>query len=65
MIKIESTKGFTFFIELLVKANRLGLSIAEVPSQWEERKFGKSRFKISEWVLDYMRWYFMLLKRFG
>ena len=64
MIKIESTKGFTFSIELLVKANRLGLSIAEVPSHWEERKFGKSRFKIYEWVLDYMRWYLYALETF-
>ena len=64
MVKIESTKGFTFSIELLVKANRLGLSIAEVPSYWEERKFGKSRFKISEWIFDYIRWYFYGLETF-
>jgi len=64
MIKIESTKGFTFSIELLVKANRLGLSIAEVPSYWEERKFGKSRFKISEWIFDYIRWYLYGLETF-
>ncbi len=57
MVNIESSKGFTFSIELLVKANRLGLSIAEVPSYWEERKFGKSRFKISEWIFEYFRWY--------
>ena len=64
MIKIESTRGFTFSIELLVKANRLGLSIAEIPSYWEERKFGKSRFRISEWVFDYFRWYLYGLETF-
>ena len=64
MITIESKKGFTFSIELLVKANRLGLSIAEVPSYWEERKFGESRFKISEWVFDYIRWYLYGLETF-
>tara|TARA_A100000164_G_scaffold286013_1_gene258884 strand:- start:389 stop:1129 length:741 start_codon:yes stop_codon:yes gene_type:complete len=64
MIKIESKKGFTFSIELLVKANRLGLSIAEVPSYWEERNFGKSRFKISEWVFEYIRWYLYGLETF-
>ena len=64
MVKIESSKGFTFSIELLVKANRLGLSIAEIPSYWEERKFGKSRFKISEWIFDYMRWYLYGLETF-
>ena len=64
MIKIESKKGFTFSIELLVKANRLGLPIAEIPSCWEERKFGKSRFKISLWLFDYIRWYFYGLETF-
>ena len=64
MVKIESTKGFTFSIELLVKANRLGLSIAEVPSCWEERKFGKSRFKTYQWVFNYLRWYLYALETF-
>ena len=64
LIKIESKKGFTFSIELLVKADRLGLAIAEVPSYWEERKYGKSRFKISAWLLDYMRWYIYALETF-
>ena len=63
-IKIESTKGFTFSIELLVKADRLGLSIAEVPSIWEERKYGKSRFRISAWLFDYIRWYLYGIKTF-
>lgn len=64
MIKIESNKGFTFSIELLVKANRLGLSIAEIPSCWEEREYGKSRFKISAWIFDYLKWYFYGLATF-
>ena len=63
-IKIESKRGFTFSIELLVKANRLGLSIAEIPSYWEERKYGKSRFKISEWIFDYLKWYIYGLETF-
>ena len=64
LVKIESFRGFSFSIELLVKANRLGLSIAEIPSYWEERKYGKSRFKISEWIFDYIKWYLYGLETF-
>ena len=64
LVTIESKKGFTFSIELLVKANRLGLQIAEIPSYWEERKYGESRFKISEWIFEYIRWYLYGLETF-
>jgi len=58
-IPIESTQGFTFSIELLVKAHRLGWHVAEVPAQWIERKQhqGKSRFKVGDWLLSYLYWY--------
>ena len=38
-----------------VRVDRL---IAEVPSYWEERKFGKSRFRISEWFFPSHKSYF-------
>ena len=64
-IKIESTKGFTFSIELLVKADRLGLAIAEIPSIWEEREnMVKADSKISAWLFDYIRWYLYGIKTF-
>ena len=33
---IESTKGFSYSLELLVKADRYKYKIVEVPAQWEE-----------------------------
>lgn len=57
-IKIESSEGFTYSIELLVKCHRLGWKIDEVPVQWFERKQGSSRFRILEWAGAYLRWYF-------
>jgi dolichol-phosphate mannosyltransferase len=57
-VQIESSAGFTYSIELLVKAHRLGLPIEEVPAQWVERSHGKSRFRIGKWLLAYSRWYF-------
>jgi dolichol-phosphate mannosyltransferase len=56
-IPIESSVGFTYSLELLVKADRRGWKISEVPSTWIERTAGKSRFKVLRWVPAYLRWY--------
>ena len=56
-INIESTKGFAYSIELLVKAHRLNYKIVELPSRWIERTNGKSRFKIFSWSYCYGRWF--------
>jgi len=57
LINIESTHGFTYSLEILVKCTRLKLPIAEVPAQWIERKEGKSNFKVFFWLKMYLRWY--------
>lgn len=57
-IVIESTQGFTFSLELLVKCHRLGWKIGEVPALWFERTKGKSRFRVVQWLPHYLRWYF-------
>lgn len=56
-IALESTEGFTYSLEYLVKAHRLGLKIVEVPAKWFERKAGKSRFQILGWAKAYLQWY--------
>ena len=56
-IPIQSTQGFTYSIELLVKAHRMGLKVADVPFRWIERKKGKSRFQVGSWLFAYLRWY--------
>lgn len=56
-IPIESELGFTYSLELLVKADRRGWKIGEVPSTWIERSAGKSRFRVLRWVPAYLRWY--------
>ena len=57
-VKIESKLGFAYSLELLVKCNRLGLKIDEIPAKWEERTEGKSNFKIFKWLGNYLKWYF-------
>jgi len=56
-IFIESTEGFTYSLELVVKCHRLRWKIDEVPAQWYERTKGKSRFRVFKWLLPYIRWY--------
>jgi dolichol-phosphate mannosyltransferase len=57
-IAVESSEGFCYSIELLVKAHRLGWKIAEVPVTWIERQDGRTRFKVIRWLPAYLRWYF-------
>jgi len=57
-IPIESTEGFCYSIEWLVKAHRLGWKIDESPIRWFEREAGKSRFLVMKWLPKYLRWYF-------
>lgn len=57
-IPVESTSGFAFSIELLVKSSRRGWKITELPAVWFERKQGQSRFRILKWMPVYLRWFF-------
>ena len=64
-VEIESNKGFTYSIELLVKCRRLGWKIGEVPAKWEERSAGTSRFKVMQWAPGYIKWYLYGLNTTG
>lgn len=59
-IPIESSIGFTYSIELLVKAHRLGWKITECPVHWYERGEGEgqSRFRVLNWLPAYLEWFF-------
>lgn len=57
-IKIESTGGWEFSMEVLIKAHLAGAKVAEVPTVWKERTKGKSKFKLMKWLPKYMGWYF-------
>jgi glycosyltransferase involved in cell wall biosynthesis len=56
-IPIESSTGFAYSIELLVKCHRLGWKVGEVPVEWHERKAGRSRFQVLPWLPQYFRWF--------
>ena len=64
-ISIESKGGFELGMELVVKAHEMGYKIAEVPTHWSDRVAGKSRFKLLQWLPNYLRWYWRAITRRG
>ncbi|EKE14829.1 MAG: glycosyl transferase, family 2 [uncultured bacterium] len=60
-IKILSDGGFEYSLEVIIKAHKKGLKIAEVPATWRDRAVGKSKFKLLKWLPKYLRWYWYCL----
>jgi len=58
-VVIESVGGFELGLELTVKAYRLGMTVAEVPTTWRDRTAGKSRFRLWQWLPRYLHWYWV------
>ncbi len=56
-VTIESRGGFELGLELTVKAYRLRLRVAEVPTTWRDRTAGQSRFRLLNWLPRYLHWY--------
>ena len=59
---IESDKGFEIGIELVAKARRARLPVAELPTIWLDRAFGASNFKLAAWLPRYLRWYLLRIR---
>jgi glycosyltransferase involved in cell wall biosynthesis len=56
-VSIESTGGFEITLELVAKAHRLRLPMAEIPTVWHDRTEGSSNFRLAKWLPSYLRWY--------
>lgn len=54
---VQSLRGFSVGIELTAKARRLRLPVAEIPTSWQERRSGRSGFRLVRWLPAYLRWY--------
>ena len=57
-VGIESDAGFEVGLELVAKARRRRLPVAELPTIWIERTSGQSNFNLRKWIPHYLRWYF-------
>ena len=57
-VKIESRNGFEVGLELVAKAHRNKLLIAEIPTIWIDRLVGESKFNIRRWLPYYLYWFF-------
>jgi dolichol-phosphate mannosyltransferase len=56
-VGIASDGGFEIGIELVAKARRLRLPVAELPTIWLDRDVGASRFQLWAWLPRYLRWF--------
>jgi dolichol-phosphate mannosyltransferase len=56
-VGVESDAGFEVGLELVAKARRRRLPVAELPTIWLERTSGQSNFKLRKWIPHYLRWY--------
>jgi glycosyltransferase involved in cell wall biosynthesis len=57
-VGIESDRGFEIGIEMVAKARRHRLPVAEIPTIWLDRAFGESNFRLRAWLPRYLKWYF-------
>ena len=57
-VGIESDRGFEIGIEMVAKARRHRLPVAEIPTIWLDRAFGESNFRLKAWLPRYLKWYF-------
>jgi glycosyltransferase involved in cell wall biosynthesis len=57
-VGIDSRTGFEIGLELVAKATRLRLPVAEIPTIWLDRKLGESHFDLGRFLPGYLRWYF-------
>ena len=56
-VGITSSAGFEIGIELVAKARRARLPVAELPTIWLERHHGMSNFRLISWLPHYFRWW--------
>ena len=57
-VGIDSDAGFAIGLELVAKARRSRQKVAEIPTIWLDRVEGESNFRMREWLMVYLKWWF-------
>jgi hypothetical protein len=56
-VGVDSRLGFEIGIEMVAKARRRRLPVAEVPTIWMDRSEGESNFNLRKFAPGYIAWY--------
>ena len=57
-IKLESNSiSWAIVFEMAIKAQASGLKLGEVPIKSQDRKYGKSSFRLRPWFKEYLKWF--------
>ena len=56
-VGVQSDTGFELGLEMVAKARRHRLPVAEIPTIWLDRTTGASSFQVWSWLPRYLRWY--------
>ncbi|MCV7098951.1 glycosyltransferase [Mycobacterium palustre] len=62
-VPVQSSRGFEVGLELTTKAHLLGYRVDEVPSSWDDRTAGTSKFDLGGWLPAYLHWYGLAMRR--
>lgn len=60
-VEIESRSGFELALELTAKAHLAGYDVREIPTVWQDRAMGESRFQTLRWLPSYLHWYWVCI----
>jgi len=58
-----TSEGFEISMEIIIKAYFAGYKIAEIPTIWQERKRGMSKFRLLKNSRKYMKWFFYAVSK--
>ena len=61
-ISIESTGGFEYSLEVVLKAFKKGYTLKEIPTVWKDRAAGSSNFQLRKWLPKYIRWFLLAFR---
>ena len=65
-VHLSDSKGFTYGLQFLYFAIHLNSRIKVIPTAWQERSLGSSKFKVLYWMPSYLFWFlrvFFILHR--